>query len=460
MADSRRNWGKVRQVQPSGRWQASYIHGGVWRVSQGTRYVAPETFDTQRDASAWLDRERDLILHDKWTPPAERLRQAEAERKQAEQDRLREAEAQRAADAMPTIAQYGAEYVERDDLAAGSRARYRELLKFYILGEPATSYRRGMTKGKPVVHHGIGNVRITDLTRADVRMWWQGLPVKTRESSCRQSYDLLRAIMNTAVENELIDVNPVKVKAAASAQASRERDIDPLPVPVLFAVADAMPERWRLGVLLAGVLGLRSGEVRALQRRDFNLAGDTPTVKIQHAVKEFEGRIEIGVLKTARKGVVTRTLPIPSALVDDVKDHLRNHTQLGRTGLLFWRASDGLPVRSAAWLKEFKRACHKVADQLEAAADTHTAQTGEPESDESQRIRELLTDHGGYMFHGTRVTGLTWAYRLSGGNLRAVQAIGGHTSPKTALRYQRAELEFLVGIADNVSAMIQNGKAR
>lgn len=51
-------------------------------------------------------------------------------------------------------------------------------------------------------------------------------------------------------------------------------------------------------------------------------------------------------------------------------------------------------------------------------------QTGESEPDESQRIRELLTGNG-YIFHGTRVTGLTWAYRLSGGNLRAVQVTAG-----------------------------------
>ena len=84
-------------------------------------------------------------------------------------------------------------------------------------------------------------------------------------------------------------------------------------------------------------------------------------------------------------------------------------------------------------------------------------QTGEPETNESQRIRELLTGNGGYIFHGTRVTGLTWAYRLSGGNLRAVQAIAGHTSPKMALRYQRAEMDYLAAVADNVSKMIENG---
>lgn len=160
-------------------------------------------------------------------------------------------------------------------------------------------------------------------------------------------------------------------------------------------------------------------------------------------------------MKTARRGVVTRTLVIPAALVDAVKAHLRDHTQAGRSGLLFWRPSDGLPIRSAAWLKTFKKACNQVAADLEAEAAKETAASGQPESEESQNIREPLTDQGGYIFHGTRVTGLTWTYRLSGGNLKAVQAIGGHTSPKTALRYQRAEVDYLAAIAENVSTMIE-----
>ena len=73
-------------------------------------------------------------------------------------------------------------------------------------------------------------------------------------------------------------------------------------------------------------------------------------------------------------------------------------------------------MKSADWLRAFKKACRKVADKLESDGELHRAQTGEPESDESQRIRALLTGNGGYIFHGTRVTGLTWTYRLSGGN--------------------------------------------
>lgn len=450
MARTKGTWGTVREVprKGSGRFQASYVHGGVWGVQRGVRYTAPQTFDTRGDAWAWLDREHRLIDRDDWTPPLERLHEAEAAVEQAR-------EARRLADQVPTIAEYGALYCDRDNLATGTRDRYRMLLRLYIKGEPSTITRRGAIKGKPLVKVGLGNVRVTELTRAHVRQWWQGLPVKTKEASSRQAYDLLRAIMNEALDDELVDVNPVRLKDASRAQAGRERDLDPLPVETLFAVADAMPPRYRLGVLLGGVLGMRSGEVRALQRRDFNLAGDVPTVKVERAVKPADGRVTLGPLKTARKGIASRTLPIPAALVDDVKAHLRDHTQLGRTGLLFWRARDGEPVRSADWLKAFKKACCKVATQMEADAELHRAQTGEPESDESQRIRELLTSNGGYVFHGTRVTGLTWTYRLSGGNLRAVQAIAGHTSPKMALRYQRAEMDYLAAIAGNVSDMIE-----
>ena len=453
MARTKGTWGTVREVprKGSGRYQASYVHGGVWGIQKGVRFTAPQTFESKGDAWAWIDRERRLIEKDEWTPPYERVLAQQEERARAEA-------ARQAAEAIPTIAAYGAQYAQRDDLSGNTRQRYAQLLKFYINGEPATMTRRGNTKGKTLVHHGIGDIKVTELTRAQVRDWWRGLPVKTREASSKQAYDLLRAIMNAALDEELIEVNPVRIKDAASAKASRERDQDPLPFDILFRVADAMPAPWRLGVLLGGVLGLRSGEVRALQRRDFTLTGEVPLVKVYQSVKEDEGKLEIGPLKTARRGVSSRVVVIPDALGPDIKAHLRDHTQLGRTGLLFWRASDGKPVRSAQWLKVFKKACNQVAAELEAEAAKVTAATGEPESDDSQRIRETLTAGGGYVFHGTRSTGLSWAYRVSGGNLKAVQDIGGLTSAKTLMGYQRAELGYRAEIAHSLSDLIEQSR--
>ncbi len=142
MAEGRRPWGKVRRL-PSGRYQASCIIGSVRGLDPGTRYTALQTFDAKGDAWGWLDRERRLIDRGDWTPPIDRFRAAEEER------RRRQA-AREAADAVPTIAVYGSRYLERVDLAATSRDRYRQLFRFYILAEPATLTRRGMTKGEPV----------------------------------------------------------------------------------------------------------------------------------------------------------------------------------------------------------------------------------------------------------------------------------------------------------------------
>ena len=116
------------------------------------------------------------------------------------------------------------------------------------MAEPSMITRRGATRGKRLVRSGLGDVRVSELTRTHVRQWWHGLPVKAKEASCRQAYDLLRAILNEALDDELIDFNPVRIKDASRAQAGRERDLDPLPIHTLFAVADAMPGRYRLGV--------------------------------------------------------------------------------------------------------------------------------------------------------------------------------------------------------------------
>jgi len=40
------------------------------------------------------------------------------------------------------------------------------------------------------------------------------------------------------------------------------------------------------------------------------------------------------------------------------------------------------------------------------------------DASDDEKIKRLLTDNGGYVFYGTRVTGLTAIYRHSGGNFK------------------------------------------
>ncbi|MDR0284145.1 MAG: hypothetical protein LBI33_04545 [Propionibacteriaceae bacterium] len=88
--------------------------------------------------------------------------------------------------------------------------------------------------------------------------------------------------------------------------------------------------------------------------------------------------------------------------------------------------------------KAVQEACRQVVDETDDEA-----------------TKRLLTEDGGYVFHGTRVTGLTGICRLSGGNPKAVMTVGRHTSARTALRYQRAELDYQRAIMEAESAEIE-----
>ena len=68
-ARAKRTFGHAEQVRPSGRWRARFTGPDLGRHS------APLTFDTERDAEAWLDAEQRLILADPegWLPPKARI---------------------------------------------------------------------------------------------------------------------------------------------------------------------------------------------------------------------------------------------------------------------------------------------------------------------------------------------------------------------------------------------------
>ena len=59
---TRRTFGNVRQVQPSGRYQASYWH-------EGRRHLAPQTFQFRADANAFLSEVETDIRHGSWINP-------------------------------------------------------------------------------------------------------------------------------------------------------------------------------------------------------------------------------------------------------------------------------------------------------------------------------------------------------------------------------------------------------
>jgi integrase len=84
-----------------------------------------------------------------------------------------------------------------------------------------------------------------------------------------KSYRLLRAVLNTAFDDELIRRNPCRIKGAG-VEHPAERPV--LTLEQVMAVADAIDPRYRLLVLLAVLASLRWGELMGLRKTDFDLS--------------------------------------------------------------------------------------------------------------------------------------------------------------------------------------------
>lgn len=369
---SRRGFGRLRQ-RGSGRWQASYPH-------QGQLHYAPATFPTKDSGAAWLQNERDLIDLDRrkpgtWTPPAERVTKAAARKL--------------------TLRDYAKPWLEHRSISPRTKDNYEYHLDRNILPT-------------------LGDSAIAELTPEDVRVWFTGLGTEHRTRNA-QAYGVLQAVMNTAVDDGLIDRSPARIKGAAAVKHTK-RSVVLLEPDELAALADKMPEALRLTVLLAGWCGLRRGELFALTRAD--IADDAATVRVSKAVTFRHGKFEAGPTKTKESN---RTVTVPPHLRPIIAAHLRAHVGDAKTALLF---AD--PVTGGYYAEGRYRTPFFNARQAIGKDELH--------------------------FHDLRHFGGVMA-AVAGGTTKEVMARLGHVTSGTAMRYQHVAAGRADMLADRLSAL-------
>jgi integrase len=159
--------------------------------------------------------------------------------------------------------------------------------------------------------------------------------------------------MGAAVRLKHVAENPCQVAGAGHVDEPEDRY---LPDPAqLLAVERAMPDRLRLAVTLAAVVGLRSAEARALRREDVD--PDAGVIKVSHSLNQVPG----GVLLVAPKTKAgNRPIEIPPELAARVRAHLDAFVAKARDGWLFPGAHptqrDGPPVHQSTFYKAWDRA--------------------------------------------------------------------------------------------------------
>lgn len=259
----------------------------------------------------------------------------------------------------------------------------------------------------------LGKLELSAVTPGRVRAWRSSLLAGgVGQVTVAKTYRLLRAVMNTAVDDELIRRNPCRIKGAGR-EVTAERSV--VSVEQVYRVAAAIERRWRALVLLAAFGGLRWGELAGLRRGRLDLKAGT--VQVDVAVVEVRGRLAEGPPKWDSR----RTVTLPAPIVDELRSHVREFSEPGRNGRVFVGPKGGTlrrPNFQEAWVAATK------------AADVPTLR-----------------------FHDLRHVGNTLASN-TGANLRELMARMGHASPQAALVYQHATAERDRAIADALGEMI------
>jgi integrase len=366
----RRTFGNVRKL-PSGRYQARFLD------ESGYRHEAPLTFATVADANRWLASTEAQIARGAWVDPRA---------------------------GVITLADYANGWLEsRPGLRPRTVELYRSLLDKHLL--PA-----------------LGGHQLGKLAAPVVRRWYASLlrDPERGDVTVAKCYRLLRAILNTAVADELIVRNPCTIKGAG-VEHTPERPV--ATIAQVWALAEAVEPRFRALVLTAAFAGLRFGELAALTRARVDLTAGTIGV-VDNQVELSGGVLLIGPPKSEAG---RRSIVIPDALVPELASHLAAHTAPEDDARVFTGAK-GAPIRRHNWWAKWKDATEAVG-------------------------------LAGFRFHDLRHTCNTLT-AATGASTRELMHRMGHSSAAAALRYQHATRDRDAVIAQALSDVIEAGRGK
>ncbi|BCO36730.1 site-specific integrase [Mycobacterium heckeshornense] len=324
----------------------------------GRRHKAPTLFLTKAEARAWLALKQAEIVRNAWTPP----------------------EAERPAEPKLTFAEYAETWLSQRDLKERTREHYRKLLDHHLL--PA-----------------FGGMPLASITAEDVRGWHAAMAHRKTPTLRAHCYGLLRTILGTATSDGKIALNPCVVRGAGTAK--RVHRIRPATLDELEIITNAMPDEYKLLVLLGAWCALRFGELAELRRMDIDLSDEVIRVR-RAVVRVHGGQFQV---TTPKSDASIRDVAIPPHLLPAIEEHLARHVGGMRDSLLF-PAKSGRHLAPASLNRHF----YKARD---------------------------AANRPDLRFHDLRHSGAVLA-AATGASLAELMARLGHSTPTAALKYQHA----------------------
>jgi len=222
-------------------------------------------------------------------------------------------------------------------------------------GAPLRPRVRELYEGELRLHilPSLGRVPVGRLRPATVRTWYAALVDRgPGASTAAKCYRLLRAILNTAVEDGLLAANPCSIRGAGAEKAP-ERTLPTL--EHVFELADAVKPRYRALVLSAAFSGLWRGELFGLRREHVDL--DHGTVIVEEQRQQLSSGEHIVGPPKSDAGM--RTVALPPDAFEPLAVHLERFVGPEPTAWVFTGDSGG-PLREGVWQHEWAQARERV----------------------------------------------------------------------------------------------------
>jgi integrase len=179
----------------------------------------------------------------------------------------------------------------------------------------------------------VGDRQMRSLSRSDMKSAVAALASTMAPSSVKTVFGVMRAMMAAAVDDGVIPVSPCSRVPLPRVQP---REVEPLPAAAVLALADALPGRYRVAVVLGAGAGLRLGEAAGLTVPRVNF--------LQRRIMVVE-QAQNGELAPLKTRASRRAVPADDWALAEITAHLQRYGA-GPGQVIMTNSAGGLVRRS------------------------------------------------------------------------------------------------------------------
>ena len=342
----------------------------------------------------------------------------------------------------------GAEAYERDELARrargtwvdpnGAKTTFAALADEWLKSNPAkrtNSLERDRSALSVHLLPAFGSRRIGTLTPANIQAFVNDMSEVRSARHVRRTYDVLRAVLNHAVDRDLLARTPCRRIRLPAVEPAAAHVFSP---DDLICLADALGPDHGPMVWLGALLGLRWSEVAGLHVGSIDFLRGTVAITAQRT----RGPLGTPVLAAPKSNAGRRTLAAPPPLLELLAEQLaaRGLTGAVQDAMIFV-SPHGEPLRYDNWRRR---------SWVPAAVQAGLGRIEVVHRADKPPLRRYI----GAGFHDLRRTNST-ALVSSGVDIKTVQTRMGHSDPRLTLAiYAQATTEADRAAADQLGEQL------